>query len=176
VTRIFSFNPDIRFAETLPSRLYTDPVYLALEEEKIFGRTWQLVGRTADVAEPGAYLTAEIGDEAIVVVRDGEVLRGFHNICLHRAGPVATGCGRRNTLQCKYHGWTYRLDGTLLRAPEMEGSEGSCPRRCGSSPCRWPPGVRWCSPTSTSRPRRWSDSSRGFPSGPPGSGPKPCAS
>jgi choline monooxygenase len=127
MTRIFSFNPDIRLAETLPSRLYVDPVYLALEEERIFGRTWQLVGRVAQLAEPGAYLTAEIGDEAIVVVRDGKVLRGFHNICLHRAGPVASGCGVRKTLQCKYHGWTYRLDGSLHRAPEMEGSEGFDP-------------------------------------------------
>src|SRR5690606_26338733 len=127
MTRLFSFHPDIRFAETLPSRLYTDPVYLALEEEKIFGRTWQLVGRVADLAETGSFLTAEIGDEAIVVVRDGEQFRGFHNICLHRAGPVASGCGKRQTLQCRYHGWTYRLDGSLLRAPEMEGTEGFDP-------------------------------------------------
>ncbi len=123
----FTFNPDIRYAETLPSRLYTDPVYLALEETKIVGRCWQLVGRVADLAETGSYLTADIGDEAIVVVRDGETLRGFHNICLHRAGPVATGCGKRHTLQCRYHGWTYRLDGTLHRAPEMEGAEGFDP-------------------------------------------------
>ena len=86
---IFSFNADIRHAQTIPSRLYTDPVYQALEEEKVFGRTWQLVGRLADVTEAGQYLTAQIGDEAIVVVRDGDKLRGFHNICLHRAGPVA---------------------------------------------------------------------------------------
>ena len=57
------------------------------------------------------------------MLRDGEQLRGFHNVCLHRAGPVAQGCGRRNTLQCRYHGWTYGLDGTLLRAPEMQGVE-----------------------------------------------------
>ena len=123
----FSFNPDIRYAETLPARLYTDPVYRALEEAKIFGRCWQLVGRVADLAESGSFLTADMGDEAIVVVRDGDVLRGFHNICLHRAGPVATGCGKRQTLQCRYHGWSYRLDGTLHRAPEMEGTDGFDP-------------------------------------------------
>jgi choline monooxygenase len=120
VALIFPFDPDIHRAATIPSRLYTDPVYLTLEDEKIFGRTWQLVGRTDQVAEAGQFLTAEIGAEGIVVVRDGETLRGFHNICLHRAGPVAQGCGKRQTLQCRYHGWTYRLDGTLLRAPEME--------------------------------------------------------
>lgn len=123
----FSFNRDIRYAQTLPSRLYVDPTYLALEEEKIFGRTWQLVGRLADLNETGRFITAQIGREAIVIVRDGETLRGFHNICLHRAGPVASGCGLRQTMQCRYHGWTYRLDGSLLRAPEMEGTEGFDP-------------------------------------------------
>jgi len=124
VSLIFPFDPDIRRAATVPSRLYVDPVYAALEEEKVFGRTWQLVGRVEQVAESGQYFTAEIAREAIVVLRDGLQLRGFHNICLHRAGPVAQGCGKRNTLQCRYHGWTYRLNGELLRAPEMEGSEG----------------------------------------------------
>lgn len=123
----FSFNRDITHAQTLPARLYTDPVYFALEEEKIFGRTWQLVGRVADLAETGSFITAEIGDEAIVLVRDGDTFRGFHNICLHRAGPVAEGCGKRQSLQCRYHGWTYRLDGSLLRAPEMEGTAGFDP-------------------------------------------------
>ncbi|MEO5798861.1 MAG: SRPBCC family protein [Gemmatimonadales bacterium] len=124
---IFPFNPDIHRAATIPARLYVDPVYLALEEEKIFGRTWQLVGRTAQVAETGQFATATIAREAIVVLRDKATLRGFHNICLHRAGPVAQGCGTRQTLQCKYHGWTYRLNGELLRAPEMESAEGFNP-------------------------------------------------
>ncbi|HEY8061691.1 MAG TPA: aromatic ring-hydroxylating dioxygenase subunit alpha, partial [Gemmatimonadales bacterium] len=117
---IFPFDPDIRRAATVPSRLYIDPVYLALEEDKVFGRTWQLVGRVDQVAAAGQYFTADVGSESVVVVRDGAALRGFHNICLHRAGPVAEGCGKRQTLQCRYHGWTYRLNGELLNAPEME--------------------------------------------------------
>jgi phenylpropionate dioxygenase-like ring-hydroxylating dioxygenase large terminal subunit len=121
---VFPFDPDIRRAATIPSRLYIDPVYLELEQDQVFGRTWQLIGRAESVDRSGAYLTARIGREAVVAVRDGQVLRGFHNICLHRAGPVAEGCGRRQTLQCGYHGWTYRLDGSLLRAPEMEEAEG----------------------------------------------------
>lgn len=120
----FSFDPDVRRASTPPARLYNDPVYLELERAQLFARTWQLVGRTEQVRETGSYFTAEVGNEAVVVVRDGETLRGFHNICLHRAGPVAHGCGKRQTMQCRYHGWTYTLRGELLRAPAMEGSEG----------------------------------------------------
>jgi choline monooxygenase len=124
---IFPFDPDIRRASTLPARLYIDPVYLELERERIFAHSWQLVGRTEQVAESGMFFTATIGNDPIVVLRDGDALRGFYNVCLHRAGPVASGCGKRQTLQCKYHGWTYTLRGELLRAPEMEGVERFTP-------------------------------------------------
>lgn len=120
---IFPFDPDIKRASTIPARLYVDPVYLELERERVFAHTWQLVGRLDQVAGHGTFFTAEIGNDSIVVLRDGHTLRGFHNVCLHRAGPVAHGCGKRQTLQCRYHGWTYTLAGELLRAPEMEDAE-----------------------------------------------------
>ncbi|HEV2644544.1 MAG TPA: aromatic ring-hydroxylating dioxygenase subunit alpha [Candidatus Elarobacter sp.] len=119
----FPFDAAIASASTIPARLYTDPVYLELERERVFGRTWQLVGRAEQVAQTGQFFTADIAGEGIVVLRDGEMLRGFHNVCLHRAGPVASGCGKRQTMQCRYHGWTYNLRGELIRAPEMEGVE-----------------------------------------------------
>jgi choline monooxygenase len=118
---LFPFDPNIETASTLPARLYTDPVCLALEKERIFARTWQVVGRVDQLREDGAFVTTDIGDEPIVVTNDKGTLRGFHNVCLHRGGPVASGCGKRKTLQCKYHGWTYSLRGDLLKAPEMEG-------------------------------------------------------
>ena len=85
---VFPFDPNIERASTIPARVYNDPVFLELERERIFARTWQLVGRAEQVREHGDYLTAEVGNDAIVVVRDGTTLRGFHNVCLHRAGPV----------------------------------------------------------------------------------------
>jgi choline monooxygenase len=124
---VFPFNPDIARAATIPARLYHDPVYLELEQARVFAGTWQLVGHLGQLAATGDYLTATVGRDQLVVVRDGEALRGFHNVCLHRAGPVAHGCGRRQTLQCRYHGWSYTLDGRLHRAPGMEGCEGFRP-------------------------------------------------
>ncbi len=52
------------------------------------------------------------------------VLRGFYNVCRHRAGQVALSKGNRRSLQCRYHGWTYGLDGTLRACPEMEDDGG----------------------------------------------------
>src|SRR5689334_11748580 len=120
---VFPFDPNIARASTIPARLYNDPVYLELERERVFARTWQLVGRVDQVREHGQFFTCEVGNDSIVVLRDRDALRGFHNVCLHRAGPVASGCGKRNTLQCRYHGWTYNLDGSLRHAPEMQGVE-----------------------------------------------------
>jgi choline monooxygenase len=139
---VFPFDPRIERAATIPARLYNDPVYLELERERVFAHAWQLVGRAEQVAEHGQFFTAEIGNDSIVVLRDGDRLRAFHNVCLHRAGPVAHGCGRRNTLQCRYHGWTYSLDGALRRAPEMEGVEGFRPDEMHLVPvqvARWGP-------------------------------------
>lgn len=120
----FDFEQRIERAETLPARCYTDPAYLGAEQRFLFNRTWQLVGRMEQVNEPGSYFTANILDEPIVIVRgnDGE-LRGFHNVCRHRAGPVAQGAGRCATFRCGYHGWTYATDGRLIGVPDFEGVE-----------------------------------------------------
>jgi choline monooxygenase len=113
---------DLARASTLPSRYYVDPEIHRAEKEKIFARTWQPVGDVADATSPGDHFTAEIAGEPIVVVRDKDgVLRAFYNVCRHRAGAVADGCGKKMSLQCRYHGWTYGLDGRLMHAPESEG-------------------------------------------------------
>jgi phenylpropionate dioxygenase-like ring-hydroxylating dioxygenase large terminal subunit len=118
--RAGTFEPDLRRAVTPPAELYVDPAWLARERERVFARAWQPVAHLDALAASGDQACAELAERPIVVVRDGGALRGFHNVCRHRAGPVAVGAGRRASLQCRYHGWTYGLDGRLLRAPEME--------------------------------------------------------
>ena len=115
---------DLSIASTLPANFYIDPAIARVESEKIFGRTWQIVARREQLAKPGDFITTGLAGEQILVSRgtNGE-LRGFYNVCRHRAGPPATGCGNRKVFRCGYHGWTYGLDGKLLNAPEMEGTE-----------------------------------------------------
>ncbi len=121
----FDFEPNIARASTLPARLYTDPAILEVEKRRIFERTWQIAGRLTQLPDAGSYFTSEILGEPVVIVRgkDGGI-RAFHNVCRHRAGPVAEGAGCRSSLQCRYHGWTYGLDGRLIGAPEFDGVEG----------------------------------------------------
>ena len=119
------FDPRIEHASTLPSRCYLEPETLEAENRRIFARTWQLVGRAAQVREPGEYFTATVANEPLLIVRGADgVLRAMSNVCRHRAGPVARGAGRRPVLQCGYHGWTYGLEGKLLQTPEFDGVDG----------------------------------------------------
>ncbi len=110
---------------TLPFSWFADPQVFAEEQARIFGRYWQYVGVTHNAAEPGQYFTARAGLVPVVVVRDhDDQLNGFVNICRHRATQVAEGCGKRETLQCPYHAWTYDLNGRLRTAPRSELEPG----------------------------------------------------
>src|SRR5207245_1381660 len=112
------------FASTIPSTYYNDPAVLGAENRSIFARAWQLAGREEQVRDRGQFFTAIVAGEPLLIVRgdDGE-LRALSNVCRHRAGPVAAGEGKRPVLQSGYHGWTYALDGRLLKTPEMDGIE-----------------------------------------------------
>jgi choline monooxygenase len=106
---------------TLPFDWYSDPAVLRLERERIFRRTWQYAGRADQVAEPGAFFTCDLGGVPVIVVCDeAGGLRAFLNVCRHRGSLVCEGEGKRASLQCPYHAWTYGLDGSLRAAPRSE--------------------------------------------------------
>ena len=107
--------------ETLPARWYHDPEVYAQERQAIFRRHWWPLAREAELDASGAYATGEIAGWPAFVIRgkDG-ALRGFHNVCRHRAGPLLRdGTGRCAGLTCRYHGWRYDLEGALKSAPGL---------------------------------------------------------
>jgi choline monooxygenase len=84
-----------------------------------------VVGHAEQVRSSGDYFTTELMGEPLLIVRGAEgTLRGFYNVCRHRAGPPAAGCGSRKLFRCAYHGWTYGLDGALISATEIKGVKG----------------------------------------------------
>lgn len=130
-------DPDISRASSLPAQLYTDTAVPQTEKEKIFLRTWQVVGHVSQFQQPGDYITANLVGEPLLIVRNAKgELKGFYNVCRHRAGPPAEGCGSRKVFRCGYHGWTYSLDGALLNAPEFEGVEAFSKEKFGLAPVR----------------------------------------
>jgi choline monooxygenase len=120
----YTFDPRLTHAFTIPSDWYRGEDILRIEKEKVFAKTWQLVGRVEQVANVGNYFTAMVGNEPVIVVcgKDKKI-QAFSNVCRHRAGPIAKGSGKRNVLQCGYHGWTYSLAGKLLHTPEFDEVE-----------------------------------------------------
>jgi phenylpropionate dioxygenase-like ring-hydroxylating dioxygenase large terminal subunit len=120
-----AFDPDLPLekASTLPSDWYLDSRVDILEREKVFGSSWQAVGRSSQAREPGQFVTADIAGEPIVVIRgDDGCLRAFYNVCRHRAARVVSESeGRAGKLRCRYHGWTYDLAGKLRGVPEFDG-------------------------------------------------------
>jgi choline monooxygenase len=108
-------------ASTIPASWYTNPEMLQLELQGVFGRTWQAIGRTGQLASPGDYITAQVGSEPVLGVRGAdESLGAFFNVCRHHAAAVAVEpCGKAQSFRCPYHGWTYGLDGSLKGAPEF---------------------------------------------------------
>ncbi len=124
--------------ETLPARWYHDPEVFAQEREAIFRRHWWVLARLDQFQAPGAYVAGEIAGWPVFAVRgrDG-ALAGFHNVCRHRAGPlVSEGAGRCKLLCCRYHGWTYELDGRLRKAPGIPLGEDFDPADFSLHPVR----------------------------------------
>ena len=118
------FNPTLPLANarTIPAAWYFDAELAELERRTVFGY-WQAVARTDQLTKSGDFATADVAGEPIVVLRDeGGVLRAFHNVCRHRAAVVVPGaCGNLDRLRCRYHGWTYDLQGQLRGLPEFDG-------------------------------------------------------
>ena len=108
------------FLPTLPGRYYTDPAVFEREKRNIFSRQWQYVCRAEDVPSPGRFVRARVADENVIVVRGrDQELRAFLNVCRHRGSTLClTDSGDvGRSIRCPYHSWTYRLDGSLMSAP-----------------------------------------------------------
>lgn len=116
-------------AVALAADFYLGETMVQRDREAVFARSWQLVGHESALANSGDHVVSEIAGLPIVVIRDTEGrLRAYHNVCRHRAGPLATCDGKAaRVLRCKYHGWTYTLEGVLRSAPEMQTAEDFTP-------------------------------------------------
>jgi phenylpropionate dioxygenase-like ring-hydroxylating dioxygenase large terminal subunit len=114
-------------ARAMPPEIYTSEAFLTEELQHVFAKDWYCVGRASALREAGDYLTCELADQPIAVLRDRDgALRAFSNVCLHRMSTLLHGRGNTKLIVCPYHAWTYNLDGSLRGAPAMTLNEGFC--------------------------------------------------
>lgn len=124
--RPFADNPAKSF--TLPASWYYDPEIYDQEKFAIFYKSWHYTCHVSQVAEPGSYFTTRIHDQNIFVIRgEDNELRGFYNVCQHRGHELVNGSGRTKLLVCPYHAWSYKSDGSLMKARNTDTSPGFDP-------------------------------------------------
>ncbi len=116
-------------ALALPASFYVGAEAPERDRRAVLARSWQLVAHAGRLENIGDHVVTAIAGVPLVIVRgEDRQLRALHNVCRHRAGPIALCDGRAATrLRCRYHGWTYALDGRLLSAPEMDAATAFAP-------------------------------------------------
>ncbi|KAJ4899353.1 hypothetical protein Rs2_13304 [Raphanus sativus] len=142
------FDPEIPVerASTPPSSWYTDHQFHRYELHRVFyGGGWQAVGYSDQIKDNRHFFTGRLGEVEFVVCRDDDgKIHAFHNVCSHHASILASGCGKKSCFVCPYHGWTYTLNGSLVKATRMTGIENFALNEMGLKPLRvavWGPFV-----------------------------------
>ena len=119
----------------LPGRCFLDEDFLELERHHVFESAWTCVALSADIPSHGSLFPLTLLGQPLLLSRDTEAVQAFHNVCSHRGAVlVDTPLRGRPRIVCPYHGWTYRLDGTLAATPHVGGPDRHA---CESlDPCR----------------------------------------
>ncbi len=92
--------------------------YHDLEVEKLWKKVWQWACREEEIPEIGNYVVYDIADLSLIVVRSAKSeIRAFYNVCLHRGTQLLVSDGKVPAFRCPFHGWTWKLDGTLAYIP-----------------------------------------------------------
>ncbi|WP_148253584.1 aromatic ring-hydroxylating oxygenase subunit alpha [Aidingimonas lacisalsi] len=110
---------------SLPQPFYNDARLFALDMQEIYAKEWLFAGHTCEIPAKGNYMTLQIGDGSVIIVRgDKGEIHAFHNTCRHRGSRLCTAeRGKVAKLVCPYHQWTYDLDGRLLFAGTEMGAD-----------------------------------------------------
>jgi phenylpropionate dioxygenase-like ring-hydroxylating dioxygenase large terminal subunit len=97
---------------------YFSPDFYRLENDRMWSRTWQFACRVEEIPKVGDHVVYEIADYSVIVVRSSPTeIKAFHNVCLHRGRILRETGGHVANFRCKFHGFAWRLDGSLSFVP-----------------------------------------------------------
>jgi len=128
MNEVFRIDPDIAKAKTISTAFYLNENYFQDAREKIFANTWQFIGDTDTVKEPGwvtpVNLLEQYINEPLVVTRDKNgTVHCLSNVCTHRGNLLVEKPCKLQELRCKYHGRRFSLDGQFTYMPEFKEVE-----------------------------------------------------
>ncbi|SCW38369.1 Rieske [2Fe-2S] domain-containing protein [Sphingobium faniae] len=110
----------------IPKEAYFSRDFAKLEEDNLWPKVWQLACRLEEIPNAGDFVTYDIIDDSIIVVRvDEDTVKAYHNVCPHRGRRLTEGCGHSTQFACRFHGWRFGLDGQNTRVVDKEDWAGA---------------------------------------------------
>jgi nitrite reductase/ring-hydroxylating ferredoxin subunit len=110
----------------IPTEAYVSEAYARAEGEKLWPKVWQVACRAEEVSKVGDYVTYDILDESIIVVRTAaDRIQAFYNVCQHRGRRLTEGCGHTAQFYCRFHGWRFELNGENAFVLDPEDWQGA---------------------------------------------------
>ncbi|MCV7117986.1 ring-hydroxylating oxygenase subunit alpha [Mycobacterium nebraskense] len=107
-----------------PVENYLDPSRFA-EERRLLRAMPSVFVPSATIPNPGDHVERIVFGVPLFAVRGRDRrARVFRNACRHRGFALVEEAGCSHALVCRYHGWTYRLDGSLSHVPNAEAFPG----------------------------------------------------
>jgi phenylpropionate dioxygenase-like ring-hydroxylating dioxygenase large terminal subunit len=122
----------------IPGGRYTDPDFLALEQQHLWRKSWLYALHVDELPRAGSYrLWRRTGSPIVIVRGKDDEIRAFYNTCRHRGAPLLEAeCGETKGFFCRYHGWTYDLTGRLTTLRERRDFPGIDTAKLGLSQVR----------------------------------------
>jgi phenylpropionate dioxygenase-like ring-hydroxylating dioxygenase large terminal subunit len=116
-----------------PVEAYISEEYARAESDRLWAKVWQHAGRVEELPEVGSYLTYEIANDSILIVRTApDKIKAYHNVCTHRGRRLVGtpkgenhACGKANGFFCNYHAWTFNLDGKATYILDKDDWKGA---------------------------------------------------
>ena len=145
----------------LPASWYTTQEMYELERRAIFSKKWMMITHKVRLSQSGDWIKFDAAGYQFILSRGktGETIHGFHNVCRHRAYPVVEGpAGKARIFSCRYHGWSYGIDGKLAKAPKYDELEGFDKEQNGLFPIHVKvdnKGFIWVNLDSSANPEPW---------------------
>jgi len=118
---------DVKMHE-VSMRVMNDPELHRFEMERIFAKTWLLLGHDTEIPKTGDFILRDMGEDNVIVARDKSgAIHVSLNVCPHRGMKVCTAeAGNAHAHRCIYHGWAFRPNGDFIGAPvEKEQMHGN---------------------------------------------------
>ncbi len=109
--------------DSIHHSVYSDPILFEMEMDRIFSKTWLMLGHESQIPKPGDFITTDMARQSVIVSRaeNGEIF-ALYNRCTHRGALLTIESkGHSPLFTCPYHGWTFKASVELHFVPKPAG-------------------------------------------------------